>query len=216
MSRFSRFAQANQFKCVENPGNPKRERGILRILKPAINSLHHQHFRRAACLKAQHLRASARDSSISRTSHQLVTPPTLPSNSSRESSTSKGLSQRWFDLFASGTSIAWARIRIRRTQFNSPASKGFFSFTNDAGTRRIVDGSRRSHPPRRGTRARAGSNSIGARGIPRRCARLRHAAQGDAECDRATGCLAPKRASIRFRKASVKWRHRVRRPIFIS
>ncbi|MEZ6107314.1 MAG: hypothetical protein R3B96_14645 [Pirellulaceae bacterium] len=43
------------------------ERWILRILKPAINSLRHQRFGRAASLKARHLRAKAKVSGWSRT-----------------------------------------------------------------------------------------------------------------------------------------------------
>ena len=46
-------------KRWKTKGNPKRERGILRSLEQAINSLRHPHFRPTPTVKAQHLRGLA-------------------------------------------------------------------------------------------------------------------------------------------------------------
>ena len=72
MSRFSRFANATESKAWQIKGNPKRERGILRLLQQSTNSLRHQHDRPAACLKPRHPSAGAVLSSHERTRQQLV------------------------------------------------------------------------------------------------------------------------------------------------
>ncbi|MCA9105917.1 MAG: hypothetical protein KDA83_10850, partial [Planctomycetales bacterium] len=41
-------------KRGKTKGNPKRERGILRLLEQAINPLRHQTFRLPVSLKSQH------------------------------------------------------------------------------------------------------------------------------------------------------------------